>query len=97
MQQAWISLFMKPLITPLSRVIVLNHLNVFLKFPSEGVTANRRQHIPLCCDFPGGILSEAVSFAAAWQVQEDEIPVTHVTIFEANLRIPQNCGCTKLL
>lgn len=46
---------------------------------------------------PGGILSEAVSFAAAWQVQEDEIPVTHVTLFEANLRIPQNCGCTKLL
>lgn len=83
--------------TPLSCIIVLNQLDAFLKFPSEGILANRWQHIPLCCDFPGGILSEAVSFAAAWQVQEDEIPVTHVTLFEANLRIPQNCGCTKLL
>lgn len=97
MEPAWISLFMKPLITPLSCIIVLNQLNAFLKFPSEGVSADRWQHIPLCCDFPGGILSEAFSFAAAWQVQEDEIPVTHVTLFEANLRIPQNCGCTKLL
>lgn len=94
MEPAWISLFMKPLITLLSCVIVLN---AFPKFPSEGVSANRWQHIPLCCVFPGSILSEAVSFAAAWQVQEDEIPVTHVTLFEANIRIPQNCGCTKLL
>ncbi len=97
MEPAWISLFTKPLITPLSCIIVLNQLNAFLEFPSEGVSANRWQHILLWCDFPGGILSEAVSFAAAWQVQEDEIPVTHVTLFEANLRIPQNCGCTKLL
>ncbi len=57
----------------------------------------KKKNLPLF-DFPRRILLRIVSLLqCVWQVQPDEIPVSRVTLFPANPRIPLNCTNTKPL
>lgn len=61
------------------------------------VSRQKKKNLPLF-DFPGRILLRIVSLLqCVWQVQPDEIPVSRVTLFPANPRIPLNCTNTKPL
>jgi len=98
MEPAWISLFMKPLITPLSCVIVLNQLKCLPQIPFWGCFSKQMTTHPFMLWLSRKRLIRSSLFCCSMASSRRWNPChTCHTLFEANIRIPQNCGCTKLL